>query len=178
MSPSFRKEKKKWTPFGRPRSAGGTEAPTARRPSGRLSLLHHLAMQGVVEAVALDLVGDAQADRRLEDREDDEADDAVVDDHGDDADRLVHDLARVALDETRGAAVLLDREYAGQQRADDAADAVDAEAVERVVVAEGVLERSRAEVAADAGGDADDEPANRADEAGGWRDRHTSSDGA
>ena len=34
----------------------------------------------------------------------------------------------------------VDREHAGQDRADDAADAVDAEAVERVVIAERVLE--------------------------------------
>ena len=49
----------------------------------------------------------------------------------------------------------LDREHAGQQRADDAADAMDAEAVERVVIAEHVLEAGRAPVAADAAGDAD-----------------------
>ena len=89
---------------------------------------------------------------------------AVVDDDGADADQLVDHLARVAFDEAGVAAVLVDREDAGQDRADDAADAVDAEAVERVVIAEGVLERGGAEVAADAAGDADHHRADRADD--------------
>ena len=58
-----------------------------------------------------------------------------------------------------------DREHAGEQRADDAADAVDAEAVERVVVAEHALQSGHAPVADDAGGDADDQRAGRADKA-------------
>ena len=60
----------------------------------------------------------------------------AVDDGDQDALELQPDLHRVALDQAGRAADGLDREDAGQQRADDAADAVHAEGVEAVVVAE------------------------------------------
>ena len=135
-------------------------------------------MQGEVEAVALDLFRDAQTDDRLDDREDDEGDDCVIHDDRDDADALVDDLAGVALEEAGGAAVLLDREHAGQERADHAANAVDAEAVERVVIAEHVFEAGRAPVAADAAGDADRHRADRTNEARGRGDGDEAGDGA
>src|SRR6202044_131253 len=56
-------------------------------------------------------------------------------------------------------------EHAGQQRADDAADRVHAESVERVVVAEHVLEAGGAPVAANATSDADHQRADRTDKA-------------
>ncbi len=56
----------------------------------------------------------------------------------------------IALDRARGAAVFLDGEDAGQERAGDAAHRVDAEGVERVVIAEGVLQAGGAPVADDA----------------------------
>ena len=127
-------------------------------------LLHHLAVQGEIETVALDFVGDPQADRHVDDLQDDQRDDRVIDDDRADADQLIDDLARVAFDQAGVAAVLVDREHAGQDRADDAADAVDAEAVERVVIAERVLEARSRRVAADAAGDADHHRADRADD--------------
>src|SRR3954451_4881962 len=45
-------------------------------------------------------------------------------------------LLRVALDQARGAADGADREHAGEQSAGHAADAVDAEHVERIVIIE------------------------------------------
>ena len=69
---------------------------------------------------------------------------AAVDHRGADADQLDHDLAAVAFQHAGRAADVLDREHAGQQGADDTADAVHAEDVERVVVAEHALELGRA----------------------------------
>src|SRR5271166_5834740 len=158
--------KKMDAPGGRPRSAGRNFA--RRRPSvaGRRSSVNDFAVKGEVEAVALDVFRDAQADDRLDDGQDDDGDDRVIDDDRHDADALIDDLAGVALEEAGGAAVLLNRKHAGQKRPDHAADAVDAEAVERVVISESVLEAGRAPVAADAAGDADRDRADRTDETG------------
>jgi len=95
-----------------------------------------------------------------------------VDEHRDDADRLVDHLHRIAFEQAGGAAVLVDREHAGEQRAGGAADSVHPERVERVVIAEHVLEAGAAPVADDAGRDADPERAHRTDEARRRRDGH------
>src|SRR5277367_5539572 len=145
---------------------GGTSPGGGQKAAGRRSSVNDFAVQGEIEAVALDFVRDAEADDRLDDGEDDEGDDRVVNDDSDDADALVDDLAGVALQEAGGAAILLDRQHPGQERADHSANAVDAEAIKRVVIAEHVLEASRAPVAADATGDANHHCADRADEAG------------
>ena len=71
----------------------------------------------------------------------------------------------------------LDGEHAGEQGADDPADAMHAEHVERVVVAEHVLERGRRPEADDAGGEADHQGAARQHEAGGRGDRDQAGDG-
>ena len=71
---------KKGRPEGRQGPREESEEPGGARAAGRSGLLHDLAVQGVVEAVALDFVGDAQADHRLDDGEDDQGDDRVVDD--------------------------------------------------------------------------------------------------
>ena len=110
---------------------------------------------GDVETFALYVRGDPQAERDVDDLEDDQRNDGVIDDHDAEALELVDHLHAVAFEQAGGAAVFADREHAGEDRAGGAADAVHAEAVERVVVAEGVLERGGAEVAADAAGDAD-----------------------
>ena len=99
----------------------------------------------------------------VDDLEDDEGDDAGPDDRGDGALELDPDLAGIAVDEA-GLALAADRgdrEDAGQDGADDAADAVHAEGVERVVVAEHLLQPRGRPGADDAGGDADDQGAGR-----------------
>src|SRR5262249_2107360 len=127
--------------------------------------LHGLAMQSEVEALALDLLGDPQADEDVDDLEEDQRHDRVVDEHRADADRLIVELGHVALEHAGGAAVLLDGEHAGEERADDAADGMDAECIERVIVAEHALEAGAAPVAEDAGGCANGERSERPDKA-------------
>ena len=69
-------------------------------------------------------------------------------------------------------------EHAGQQRAEDAADRVHAEHVERVVGAEHALQPVDAPQADEARGEADHERARDADVAGGRRDRDQARDRA
>ena len=69
-------------------------------------------------------------------------------------------------------------EDAGHQRAEDAADGVYAEHVERVVGADHLLQARDAPEADDADDQADHERARDADVAGGRRDRHEARDGA
>src|SRR5215217_2938606 len=92
-----------------------------------LLALHCFAVQREVEALALDLFFDAQSDDDVDHLEDDQADDRAVDEHDHDALDLVDELSRVAFEQAGGSAILLDREHPGQQRADDAADRMDAE---------------------------------------------------
>src|SRR6266508_2287362 len=123
-----------------------------------VDLLDSFTMQREIEAFALRFFGDAQTDDEVDDLEDDCGSDAA-EHHGHyDALDLDPDLARVAVDEADRRIAALDRhggEHAGQQRTDGAADAMHAEGIQRVVIAELVLEPGRGEKAADAGGDAD-----------------------
>src|SRR5262244_2155303 len=134
------------------------------RPN-RIPSVNGLAVQREIETLALHLIADAQSDEDVDDLEDDQRHDGVVDEDDDDALDLVDHLHRVAFDQAGGAAVLLDREHAGEQRADGAADGVHAEGVERIIVAQHALQAGAAPVAEDAGGDADAQRADRADEA-------------
>src|SRR5262245_29165063 len=59
---------------------------------GRSALLHSLAVHGQVEAFALDLRIDTQADDDVDHLEDDQADDGVVDEDDHDALHLVEQL--------------------------------------------------------------------------------------
>jgi hypothetical protein len=65
---------------------------------------------------------------------------------------------------------------AGADRADDAAHAVDAEHIERVVIAERVLHGRAEEVADHAGDEAEDDRAADAGETGSRRDRNKTRD--
>src|SRR5690606_21366820 len=98
-----------------------------------------------------------EADHRLDDEEDDGGRDGAVEDRRGNAIDLRGDaraFGRFGVDHGRG-------EDAGQDRADQAADTVDAEDVEAVVVAERLLDVDRGEVAADTGDDADGKRAAR-----------------
>src|SRR3984957_17006684 len=123
---------------------GGTSPGSGQKAAGRRSSVNDFAVQGEVETVALHLFGNAQADRDIDDLEDDEAHDRVVDDDRAHPLELVDELPDVAFQQARVAAEFVDRKYARQQRADDAADRMHAEAIKRIVVTEGALERGDA----------------------------------
>src|ERR1035441_4958014 len=127
-------------------------------------------MQREIETFAFHLGGDTQADDRVDDLQEDQRDNGVVHYHDDDAFDLVHHLRGVAFDQARGTAVFVDRKHAGEQCADDAADTVYTEAVERVVSAEHALEAGDAPRAEHACSDADHHRADRADVARGRSD--------
>src|SRR5262245_13499077 len=152
------------------RGPGASRGPsTARAVPGlrpnRIRSVHGLAVQREIETFALHLVGDAQPDEDVDDLEDDQRDDGVVDEDDDDTVDLVEELYRIAFEQAGGAAIGLDREHAGEQGTGDAADRVHAERVERVVIAQHVLQAGAAPVAEHAGSDADHHRADRADEA-------------
>src|ERR1700722_131877 len=111
---------------GRKLSPGGNQT-----PPGVATLVNDFAVKGEIEAVALDLVRDPQADDGFDDREDDDSDDCVINDDGNNADALVDDLVRVALHQAGVVFLFMDRQYTHQKRTRHPADPVDAEAVER-----------------------------------------------
>src|SRR5580704_19016168 len=127
-------------------------------------------MEGEIEAFAFHFVRYPQADENVDRLEDDERSDGVINDDRSDAVALVDELLEVAVERAGGAAVLLHREHAGEESTDNAADRVDAEAVEGVVIAEHVLEAGCAPVAEDAGGDTDRHGAGGTDKARGGGD--------
>src|SRR4029434_5997509 len=107
-------------------------------------------MQREVEAFALHFIGDAQADHSIDDLEQDQGNDRAVDQYDHNALDLIDYLRGIAFDQAGRAAVLGDREDAGQQRPDDSAHAVDAEAVKRIVSAQHAFQTGYAPVAAHA----------------------------
>src|SRR4029079_13578714 len=141
------------------------------RPN-RIPLVYGLAVEREIETLALDLVGDAQPDEDVDDLENDQRHDGVVAEHDEDAVELVEHLHRIAIEQAGLAAICLDRKHAGEQRAHDAANSVHAEGVERVVVAQHVLQAGAAPVADDASGSADADRADRTDEDGSRGNRH------
>src|SRR6266705_4488798 len=88
-----------------------------------------LAVQGDVETFPLLFLGDAQADKQVDHFEDDEAANAADEQGCDHAVSLGQEAGVCTAD-------FLDVEHAGEERADDPADAVHTERVQRVVVAE------------------------------------------
>ena len=116
-------------------------------------------MQVDVEAFDLDRLAHADAGQDVHQDENDEGGERRPRNGRGNAFDLRPDLADIAFQRPFGPADRLDREYAGQDRPDDAADAVHAENVERIVVADGALDRGRGEEAADAGRSPDPERA-------------------
>src|ERR1700730_2140948 len=123
-------------------------------------------MQREIETVAFDVLRHAQADKHLDHGEDDQAGDSIIDEDDGDPDALVEELTNVSLQYSRGSAVLLDREHPGQQRPDDAADRMHAEAIQRIVIAEHPLQPGASPVAEHAGGNSDGKGPDGSDETG------------
>ena len=84
---------------------------------------------------------------------------------GYDAPELGQDLPGIALEQACGAADRFDGEHARQQRADDAANAVDTPNVERVIVAQGLLHSGGHEEADQTGSNTDPKCPKAIDEA-------------
>src|SRR6266568_8748766 len=110
-----------------------------RKPA---DLLHPFAVETYIETFALLFFRDAQADDHVDYLEDDEAADAA------DYQRRT-DGRKLDPDDCVNAADFLDVEESGEDRADDAADAVHAECIQRIVIAEGLLDGRRREEAGD-----------------------------
>src|SRR3979411_2021864 len=100
------------------------------------TLLHDFSVQREVQPFPLDVLRHAKTDEHLDHEKDDQADDGVINENGGHADALVEELSNVALQTAWGSTVLLDREHPGQKRPDDAADRMNAETIQRVVIAE------------------------------------------
>ena len=98
-------------------------------------------MQGQIEALALAVGVDPQTHDQIEKLEEDEGRDARPTDGPQHALDLDPDLRRIAVDQAACsvAAHRADRKHAGKERAHDAPDAMDAEDVERVVIATAFL---------------------------------------
>src|SRR5229473_52331 len=125
-------------------------------------------MQREVETVALRVLRHAEPDSHLDDEEDDQAGDGIIDEDDGDPDALIEELTHVALQNARRPAVLLDREHPGQQRPDDAANRMHAEAIQRIVIAEHALQAGASPVAEDTCANSDRKGTDGSHEAGSW----------
>src|SRR5262245_57295054 len=94
----------------------------------RFILLHVFAMEPEVETFALDVLCHPKADEHVDQQQDDQARDRVVDKDGGDANALIEKLTDISFQDASGSAVLLDGEHSGEQRPDDTADRMHAEA--------------------------------------------------
>jgi hypothetical protein len=130
-------------------------------------------MESKIEAFGFFSFVDPETDGELDEEQGHEADDRRPDDRQADAFDLDPDLMRVAIDPAgfSFAADSLNGEDAGEHSAEDAADAVDAEDVERIVIAESMLQAGDAPVADDARRKTDNQCAIDADETASRRDR-------
>src|SRR5690606_38892419 len=123
---------------------------------------------------------DTQAKEDLRHHEQDESGDAAIDDGGNDALDLHADLTPVSVDRTErciGARNSGCRKDAGEHSADNAANRMNTEDVECIVIAERPLEARRGEVADHARSEADPESTHGIDEAGSRSDRDEAGDG-
>src|SRR5262245_37018294 len=126
-------------------------------------------MQAEIEPIPLDFLGNPQTDNQIDHFQNDPGTDTGVDQGQENTLNLDQDLAGIAVDQTNRGITALDRlggEHTGQDGTGDTADTVHAEDVQRIVIAEDVLDRGGGEEADHAGGDADDQGAGRIDEAG------------
>src|SRR3984893_6086437 len=123
-----------------------------------------------IEALALHVLADSQPDKGIERAKNDQRHDGVIGEDDDDPCELIEHLHCVALDEAGSTTIGLDREHAREQRAGNAAERMHAESIERIVVAEHVLETGASPVADDTRCSADAQRADGTDKAGGRSD--------
>src|SRR5271155_37098 len=158
----------------------------AFRLSGGLPEITFFTVLREVEALSFLVFGNAEADELVNDHEDDERANDGEDPGDGDADGLIEQLMGVAFEEAGGeygAVGVFEngidgaiRENSGEEGADGAAGTVNAEGVERIVVAETRFhggDHPEAECASD---QADGKGGERADEARGGRDGDESGD--
>jgi len=151
--------------------------------SSSREVIAFFVVQDCVESLGLLLLGHAHADERIHQSYDHPCQDRRPDQRHGDAEELHRDLARhrLALGVT-DAAERSSTENAGERRADDAADAVHREDIERIVDREHALHVVGGNETDDTGDQADDDCAHRPDEARGRRDgaesRHHAGDDA
>src|SRR5258705_1632282 len=152
------------------------------RPQYNLHVVGALGVLGDVETFPLHLNGGAQADDDIDDLVEDRRTDARPHQRGADAPGLrdhlrrevvVGDLAGGVIHDARATEGRIHQD-AGAERADDAADAVDAEHVEGVVVAERVLDHGAEEQADHTDHEAEHDRSHRTGITGCGRDRDKS----
>src|SRR5262245_22911449 len=138
------------------RAASGRGPIGLRTDKGWLSMsLYGFAVDRHIEALALDLVADPQAEDLVQSVEDGQRDSGEIRNDDDDARKLVQYLQRVSLDQARRVPILADCEHAGEKRARRAGDGMNAECVQRVVVAKARFDLGDCDIAEHAGGDPD-----------------------
>src|SRR5687767_2799753 len=128
-------------------------------------------MSADVQARDLGFFADAQTDGDRNEHQENQADDQGVRGACADADELRHDVAFDSADRDRS-------KHASEQRANDAADGVDTEGVERIVISQPGLEADDRAETSEAGGDTDDERRTNTDVARRGRDGDESRDRA
>ena len=114
--------------------------------------MHDLAVEVDIETFNLDFLVDPETDHQIDDLQDNEGANRAVGDGGQDTLELNPDLTRIAFEQARRSADGFNREHAGEQCTDDTANAVDAKSIQRVVIANHVLEATYPPVAGRAGG--------------------------
>ncbi|AAW77739.1 PilL protein [Xanthomonas oryzae pv. oryzae KACC 10331] len=145
---------------------GRVVAPPAAQQHGRgcacSGLVRGFAVRGDVQALALGFFAHAQAEYQLGDHKPHHRHHADPADRDSDAQRLDADLMNDVVIAALLAAQRGSREHAGQDRADDAAQAMHAEHVQAVVGTEQALQTGDAPHAEHAGSQANDDRAERA----------------
>src|SRR5260221_6124947 len=152
-------------------------------PRENLHVVSALRVLGDIEAFTLGLDVDAQADDDVDHLVEDRRTDARPHQRGGNAPALrdhlssevvVRDLAGGVVHDARAAEGRIHQD-AGAERADDAADAVDAEHVERVVIADRILHHGAEEQADDANHETEHDRAHRTGVTGRRRNRDEAS---
>jgi len=152
--------------------ATGERGRPAESRSG-IEIVPFLAVLRKIEAGHLVLGSETETDDFVDDKEQNQRADDGESPRNADADKLIEDLAPMAVDAARGDALAVNGiddtggEYAGEEGAESASRAVNAEGVEGIVVAEAGLNLEDHEGADEAGGKADENRGHRLDEAGG-----------
>src|SRR6185437_2428274 len=157
----------------RERSSGAFGGGTSISP-----LLQGLTMLRDIEAFHLLLLGDPERHEDTDQLEQGVGHAGRPDQGHGDAVELDQNLLGMALEQSGGSADRGGGKHAAEESAGQAADAVDAEYVERVVISEAVLQPGAGPIADAARNGADDDAVPGRDKAGGGRDGAEAGDGA